>query len=219
MVGERWDVLHENVHFLLDINMLLLIITIIMIALIYLKKLSKVFTEITWIYSSLIPATTILFLNYNPKVYIELVYLILQGLFVFLHINSIKKQYRKLVNETITPLSNVKKVHNKNVGKEKSLEYIGLFILPFITVNSSVNILVIIVIIIIVIMIIRKFGLFYLNLPVLLFGSLQCVETNHSVKMIVLTHKDFIFEEGKSYDIRSFIENLNLYIYMPVNKK
>lgn len=105
------------------------------------------------------------------------------------------------------------------MGKEKSLEYVGLFILPFITVNESVSTLVIIVIIAIVIAIIKRFGLFYLNLPILLFGGLQYIETNRRVKRIVLTSRNFTFEKNEEYDIGSFVKSLDLYIYLPRKKK
>lgn len=110
-------------------------------------------------------------------------------------------------------------IYNEDMGKEKSLEYVGLFILPFITVNESVSTLVIIVIIAIVIAIIKRFGLFYLNLPILLFGGLQYIETNRRVKRIVLTSRNFTFEKNEEYDIGSFVKSLDLYIYLPRKKK
>lgn len=215
MIKNIWIFITENIHYLLDIKAILLIISVLMIVFIYLKSLNKIFTEIIWVYSSLIPAVTILFLNNNPKFILEFIFLALQGLFIYLYIRNIKIKYKKLISSTTNPLSKIKVVHNKDLGKEKSLEYVGLFILPFITVNSSVNILVIMAIISIVIIIIKRFGLFYLNLPILLFGKLQHVETNRRVEMIVLTPRNFTFLENEEYDVRSFIKTLNLYMYIP----
>lgn len=215
MIKDIWIFIAGNVHYLLDVRAILLIISVLMIILIYLKSINKIFTEIIWIYSSLIPAFTILFLNYRPKLIWELIFLVLQGLFLYLYVRNIKKNYKKLVKLTKTPLSKINVVHDKDLGKEKSLEYVGLLILPFITVNDAVNVLAIIVIICIVIIIIKRFGLFYLNLPILLFGKLQYVETNRRVKMIVLTPRNFTFRENEEYDVRSFIKTLNLYMYIP----
>ncbi|TDM25629.1 hypothetical protein ETH99_09670 [Macrococcoides caseolyticum] len=212
-----WAFLTKNIYFLFDVNIIILII-IFMIISIYLKNIGKIFTEIVWIYSSLIPAMTILFLNHEPKLIWIIIFFILQILFLFLYLQSIRNNYKKVVNNTTTPLSKIGKIYNKDVGKEKSLEYVGLFILPFITVNNSVSILAIIMIIVIVIVIIKRFGLFYLNLPILLFGRLQYLETNRRVKMTVLTPRNFTFQENELYDIRSFIKSLNLYIYIPDTK-
>lgn len=211
--------LMNNIHFLVNVNMMILIFIIFMIVSIYLKNISKIFTEIVWIYSSLIPAITIVFLNYKPNLILVTIFLILQLLFLFLYLRSIQSNYKKLVESTKTPISKIKEIHDEDTGKEKSLEYVGLFILPFITVNESVSILVIIVIIVVVIAIIKRFGLFCLNLPILLFGRLQYIETNKRVKMVVLTSRNFIFEKNEEYDIRSFIKSLNLYIYLPEKKK
>ncbi|GED19908.1 hypothetical protein [Kurthia gibsonii] len=209
----------DNIHFLVNVNMMILIFGIFMIVSIYLKNVSKIFTEIVWIYSSLIPAITIVFLNYKPNLILVTIFLILQLLFLFLYLRSIQNNYKKLVESTKNPISKIKEIHNEDMGKEKSLEYVGLFILPFITVNESVSTLVIIVIIAVVIVIIKRFGLFYLNLPILLFGRLQYIETNRRMKMIVLTSRNFIFEKNEEYDIRSFVKSLNLYIYLPRKKK
>jgi len=217
MIKDIWAFVTNNIHYLYDMKVALIIISAFMIVFIYLKSLNKIFTEIVWVYSSLVPAITILFLNYNSNFIWALLYLIQQGFFVYLYIRSIKKNYKKLVSSTTTPLSKIKTIYNNDLGKEKSLEYVGLFILPFITVNSSVNILAIIVIVSIVIIIIKRFGLFYLNLPILLFGKLQRIETNRRVEMIVLTPRKFTFQEGSEYDIRSFIKTLNLYMYVPSN--
>lgn len=209
----------DNIHFLVNVNMMILIFGIFMIVSIYLKNVSKIFTEIVWIYSSLIPAITIVFLNYKPNLILVTIFLILQLLFLFLYLRSIQNNYKKLVESTKNPISKIKEIHNEDMGKEKSLEYVGLFIFPFITVNESVSTLVIIVIIAVVIVIIKRFGLFYLNLPILLFGRLQYIETNRRMKMIVLTSRNFIFEKNEEYDIRSFVKSLNLYIYLPRKKK
>lgn len=215
MIKEIWNYIAGYFHYLLDVEIILLIISVFMILCIYLKSTNKLFTEIVWIYSSLIPAITIIFLNYNPKLGLEILFLVLQGIFIFRYVRSINNNYKLLVKSSLNPLSKIKEVHNKDFGKEKSLEYVGLFILPFITVNDSVNILSIIVIICIVVIFIKRFGLFYLNLPILLFFKIQFIETNKRVKMVVLTPRKFSFEKEKEYDVRSFIKTLNLYMYIP----
>lgn len=219
MIKEIWKYIAGHFHYLLGVETILLIISVFMILCIYLKSVNKLFTEIVWIYSSLIPAVTIVFLNYNPKLRLEILFLVLQGIFMFLYVRSINKNYKSLVNSSINPLSKIKEVHNEDFGKEKSLEYVGLFILPFITVNNSVNILNVIVIICIVVIIIRRFGLFYLNLPILLFFKIQFIETNRRVKMVVLIPRKFSLEAGTEYDVRSFIKTLNLYMYIPNDEK
>lgn len=207
--------LTTNYGLLLHVESILIVILIIMIISIFLKSKNQFFTEITWIYSSFVPAFTILFLNYNPTIYLIAVYLFMQILFITLYIKSIVSNYNKIIKNTLSPLKKVQSIENFDYGKEKSLEYVGLFILPFITVNDSINILSVIVIIFIVVIIIKRFELFYLNLPILLFFRLQKIETNHRVKMLVLTPKDFEFELGKEYDIRSLIKRLNLFILLP----
>lgn len=209
---------NENFSLLMNVETILIIIALIMTVSIYFKNRHEFFTEITWIYSSFIPAFTILFLNYNPKIYVALIYLLLQILFVILYIKNIVNNYNKIVKKTNSPLKKIKYIKNADYGKEKSLEYVGLFILPFITVNDSINIISVIIIIFFVIMIIRRFELFYLNLPILLFFKLQYIETNHRVKMLILTPKEFEFEIGKEYDVRSFIKRLNLYLFLPTPK-
>jgi|GEM_PF-6592615 len=210
-----WTFISNNISHFLDIKVFLLIISLLMIIFIYLKSLNSIFTEIIWIYSSLIPAITILFLNYNPNFIFGFIFLFLQFLFIYNYIKSIKSNYKKLINSTKSPLSKIKIVHDDDLGKEKTLEYVGLFILPFITVNNSVNILTVVFIINVVVIIIKRFGLFYLNLPILLFGKLQQIETNRKIEMIVITPRKFTFQENQEYDIRSFIKPLNLYMYIP----
>ena len=207
--------LTTNYSLLLKVESILIVILIIMIISIFLKSKNRFFTEVTWIYSSFIPASTILFLNYNPTIYLIAAYLIMQMLFITLYIKNIISNYNQIVKKTHSPLKKVQSIENFDYGKEKSLEYVGLFILPFITVNDSINILSVIVIIFIVVIIIKRFELFYLNLPILLFFRLQKIETNHRVKMLVLTPKDFQFVLDKEYDIRSLIKRLNLFILLP----
>ncbi|MFA2811717.1 hypothetical protein [Bacillus mycoides] len=215
MIKDVGQFISNYYHYLLDVEVILLIITTLMILSIFLKSRHILFVGVVWIYSALIPAATIIFLNYNPHAYLEIIFLILQGIFIFLYMKSITKNYELIVANTSNPLSKISKIINKDYGKEKSLEYVGLFILPFITVNNTVNILTIIVIICIVVTIIKRFELFYLNLPLLLFFKIELIETNRRVQMMVLTPRDFSFEIGEEYDVRSFIKTLNLYIYIP----
>jgi hypothetical protein len=205
----------ENYSLLISVESILLLLVLIMILSIYLKSKHEFFIEMIWIYSAFVPAFTILFLNYNPSIKLIFCYLLLQLIFAILYIRGIVKNYKKVVEKTKSPLKKIKTVTNPNYGKEKSLEYVGLFMLPFITVNDSINILTVVVIILIVVLIIKRFELFYLNLPILLFFKIQFVETNHRVKMIVLTPKNFEFEIENEYDIRTFIKKLNLYIFIP----
>jgi len=215
MKNDIWQYTVYCFHYLKDVNTVLLTISLLMLICIFMKNKHRFFVEVVWIYSSLIPAATIIFLNYNPHFYLELIYLFLQILFILIYYKSLIKNYMVTVNTTTNPLSKVRIVINEDVGKEKSLEYVGLFMLPFITVNNSVNVLAIIVIICIVVAIIKRFGLFYLNLPILLFFKIQFIETNRRVKMMVLTPRKFSFEIDREYDVRSFIKSLNLYIYIP----
>ncbi|BAC12135.1 hypothetical protein [Oceanobacillus iheyensis HTE831] len=193
---------------------ILVALTVLLIILLYLKSFHRIFTEIVWIYSALLPALTILFLNQSDVVFLVMLYLILNVVFLVLYYKQIIKNYFKLVSVSISPKSKVKKLINRDFGKDKTLEYVGLFVLPFTTVNNSVNNTTILFILVLVILIIKRFDLYYLNLPILYFFKLQVIVTNKNLRMIVLTRRNFTFNTNEEYDIRSFIKTLKLYIYV-----
>lgn len=204
----------EYFHSFMDIQTLFITIAVFFIFFLYLKRYHTIFTELVWIYSALFPALVILFLNHTDNEGYLLVYIILNSVFIRLYYKQIINNYYKLIEVSTSPNSKIKEVINEDYGRNKSLEYVGLFILPFITVNNSINPTTIFFILLVVVLIIKRFDLFYLNLPILYLFKIQVILTNRNVKMVVLTRKNFTFESHEEYDIRSFIKSLKLYIYL-----
>jgi hypothetical protein len=198
----------------MDIQTLFISVSVFFILFIYLKRFHTIFTELVWIYSALLPALIILFLNHNDRVIYLVYYIILNIVFLRLYFTHILSNYFKLVKVSKSPKSKIKEIINDDFGKSKSLEYVGLFILPFITVNNSISPSTIFFILLIVVLILKRFDLFYLNLPILYVFKIQVVLTNKNVKVTVLTRKNFNFQLQEEYDIRSFIKSLKLYIYL-----
>lgn len=210
-----WQIINEYISIVARLESVFFLISLIMVVLIYFKSYHEKVTVLVWLYSSLIPAFIILFLNYFNSTLLCAIYFAIQCIFVCLYIHSLNKNYKNIVSNTQNPLTKIKGIDNSNYGKQKSLEYVGLFILPFITVNDAVNLYTVFFIFVIVIIIIIRFELYYLNLPILLFFKLQKIESSRRVKMTVITPRDFIFVKEEQYDIRSFIKKLNLYIIIP----
>jgi len=206
--------LTEYFHSFMEIQTLFITITVFFIIFLYLKRFHTIFTELVWIYSALLPALVILFLNHQDKEVYLVVYIMLNSVFIRLYYKQIINNYYKLIEVSTSPKSKIKEVINEDYGRNKSLEYVGLFILPFITVNNSVSPTTIFFILLVVVLIIKRFDLFYLNLPILYLFKIQVILTNRHVKMVVLTRKNFTFEPHEEYDIRSFIKSLKLYIYL-----
>ena len=205
-----------------ELPMLLVFLPIALILLIKLKPNYKLIVLLKWLYSAMIPTLMIIVLNhFEMKTYFIfiVIFITLNVLFLYLYYKDIKNNYKKIITSTTSPQTKVIDILESDYGKNKSLEYVALFILPFVTVNDSVNITTIFFILIIVLLIIIRFNLFYLNLPILYFFKIQIIKTNRGLSKIVLTEKDFVFIKGQEYNIREFNRRLNLHIFLSKHNK